>query len=277
MSKVPRRDARTARVLADDMRAAARAYAARGWAVIPIEARGKRPLVPWLEFQQRRAAVSEIESWFQRWPDANVGLVTGRISGVVVLDIDPRHGGLESLAGLEDEQGPLPRTVEAHTGGGGRHIYFAHPGATVTNRVALRPGVDVRADGGCVVAPPSLHPSGGRYEWAQGCAPQDLSAARMPAWLGQAMQAAGHSRHAPSHWRRLVSEGVAEGERNNTLASLTGHLLSRGVDPEVALELLLSWNRTRCRPPLADDDVVQVVQSITRLRERERETGEAAG
>jgi len=269
MNKDLRKDSRAPRVPPSEMRSAALGYAARGWAVIPIEARGKRPLVPWLEFQQRRATTSEIESWFRRWPDANVGLVTGRISGIVVLDIDPRHGGMDGLSGLEEEYGQLPGTVEALTGGGGRHIYFAHPGAALANRVALRPGVDVRGDGGCVVAPPSLHPSGRRYEWAPGSAPQELALAPMPAWFGHIVQAAGHARHTLAHWRRLISQGVGEGERNNTLASLAGHLLSRGVDAEVTLELLLAWNRTRCRPPLPDDDVVRVVQSITRLRERD--------
>lgn len=274
MSKIQDNDPRAARVSPDDMRAAALSYSARGWSVIPMEPRGKRPLVPWIEFQRRRAAASEIELWLQRWPEANVGVVTGRISGIVVLDIDPRHGGLESLAGLQGERGQLPSTVEATTGGDGRHLYFAHPGATVANRVAVRPGIDVRADGGCVVAPPSLHPCGRRYEWTPGRAPQDLVLAPMPSWLRQVLQTAGHARRTTAHWQRLVSEGVAEGERNNTLASLTGHLLWRGVDPQVALELMLAWNRTRCRPPLPDEDVAQVVQSITRLHERERDTGE---
>jgi hypothetical protein len=65
-----------------------------------------------------------------------------------------------------------------------------------------------------------------------------------------------------------VREGVDEGSRNNALASLAGHLLWRGVDPQVALELLLAWNRVRCRPPLADNEVAQVVDSITRLHEQ---------
>lgn len=67
-------------------------------------------------------------------------------------------------------------------------------------------------------------------------------------------------------WRQLVREGVLEGERNSTIASLTGHLLWH-VDPEVALELMLAWNRMRCRPPLDDAEVAQVVASITRLHE----------
>jgi hypothetical protein len=76
-----------------------------------------------------------------------------------------------------------------------------------------------------------------------------------------------------SDWRRLVREGVAEGRRNSTIASLTGHLLWHGVDPDMALELLLAWNRIRCRPPLDDAEVAQVVASITRLHDAENAVG----
>lgn len=254
-----------------DAHAAALAYAARGWSAIPIEPRGKRPLVPWLEFQQRTAAADEIDGWFRRWPDANVGLVTGRVSGLVVVDVDPRHGGEASLQRASEEHGPLPRTVEAETGGGGRHLYFVDPGELVHNRVGILPGIDLRADGGCVVAPPSRHPCGRRYRWVEGGGPDDLPLAPLPRWLLPALRGEGPRGHPPGHWRELVRQEVAEGTRNNTLASLAGHLLWRGVDPQVALELLLAFNRARCRPPLPDDEVAQVVSSITRLHERSRD------
>jgi hypothetical protein len=252
--------------------AAAHAYAARGWSVIVIQPRGKRPLVPWREFQQRIASTAEIDGWFQRWPDANVGVVTGRLSGLVVVDVDPRHGGPASIAALEAEQGPLPATVEALTGGGGRHLYFAHPGATVANRVAVRAGIDVRGDGGCVVAPPSVHPSGRRYAWVAGREPQRCPLAPAPRHL---IGATGPGRgHPPSHWRRLVRETLVPGRRNDTIASMTGHLLRRGVDLDVVLELMLAWNRSHCRPPLPDAEVARVVRSIERLH-AEREAADA--
>jgi len=249
---------------------AARAYLARGWSVIPIEPRGKHPLVSWTEYQQRRATAEELTSWFKRWPNANVGIVTGAVSGVVVLDVDDRHGGALSLAELDLELGPMPRTVEAATGGGGRHLYFRHPALRVANRVALRPGIDLRGDGGCVVTPPSTHPSGRPYAWVLGRSPDEIEIAPLPAWLlPRSERVEGGLGHPLAHWRKLVRKGVAEGERNSTLASLTGHLLWRGVDPEVALELLLAWNRTRCRPPLPDAEVAGVVESVARLRARQ--------
>ncbi|WP_246189466.1 primase alpha helix C-terminal domain-containing protein [Methylacidimicrobium cyclopophantes] len=80
--------------------------------------------------------------------------------------------------------------------------------------------------------------------------------------------------HPLAYWRRLVREGVQEGERNNTIASLTGHLLWHGVDPAVVLDLLLAWNATRCRPPLSEDEVARAVESIVRLHRRQEEREE---
>lgn len=241
-------------------------HLARGWSALPFRARDKRPAVAWIEFQQRRAGPDEAQDWFRQWPDANVGIVTGAISGVVVLDVDPAHGGEASLEQLEHEHGPLPHTLEARTGGGGRHLYFAHPGRPVANRVGLWPGIDLRGDGGCVVTPPSLHRSGRRYLWVAGHDPATCNPAPLPLWLrtrlGVPAERIGHPR---AWWRELLARGVGEGRRNDSIARLTGHLLWHGVDPQVALELLLCWNRVRCRPPLSDDEVMGVVDSIARL------------
>ena len=96
-----------------------------------------------------------MREWFRRAPDRNVGIVTGALSGLVVLDIDPRHGGDESLRKLEREHGSLPETLESITGG----------------------------DGGCIVVPPSVHPSGKRYHWVKGRSPGQANLSRLPDWL----------------------------------------------------------------------------------------------
>lgn len=240
-------------------------YRRRGWSVVPLRHGLKLPLIPWLEFQHRLASEDEIRSWFDEWPDANLAVVTGRISGLAVLDCDPRNRGDESLRALETERGALPDTVEAVTGGGGRHLYFATGQAPVRNRVGFAPGLDLKGEGGLVVAPPSIHPSGGRYAWRKGRAPGEIVLAPLPDWL-LALEAADGSRrgHPLPYWRDLVRAGVGEGERNRTIASLTGHLLWHGVEPDVALELLLAWNRVRCSPPLPDEEVARTVASIVR-------------
>jgi len=242
-------------------------YARLGWSVIPIEPRGKRPLIRWQVHQFRHADAPEIGSWFQRWPDANIAVVTGIVSGLLVLDLDPRHGADESLERLQATHGPLPATVEAHSGGGGRHLYFAHPGDIVRNRVGIEPGIDLRGDGGYIVAPPSAHACGEPYTWVR--SPAVLRVAPFPDWLLHNLADEAPRRgHPLTHWRALLREGVAEGERNNTMASLAGHLLWHGVDPAVVTELLLTWNAARCRPPLEIDEVVRTVESVARLHQR---------
>ena len=248
---------------------AARSYLARGWSVVPVQGRSKRPLIKWEPLQHSRAKDKDLEAWFRRWPDANVALVTGEISGLVVLDVDPRHGGDDSLTELERRYGPLPQTVESISGGGGRHIYFLHPGNVLRNRVGLTAGVDLRGDGGMIIVPPSVHPNGRRYEWEVSHHPDDTPLAPMPAWLlALAHGETPYLGHSSSHWQDLVREGVAEGERNNTIASLTGHLLWHGVDPAVVAELLLCWNQVRARPPLSDEEVTRTVESIVRTHRR---------
>lgn len=247
----------------------ARAYPARGWSVIPMQPRGKRPLVTWREFQQRIAGEDEIAHWFSRWPDANVGIVTGQISGIVVVDVDTRHDGPASVAEAESRYGPLKATVEVATGGGGRHLYHAHPGETTANRVAMLPGIDLRGDGGCVVAPPSVHPCGRRYAWVAGRSPAEVALAPLPLHFGAGDTGLRVHGHPRGHWRRLVREDIAEGTRNNTIASLSGHLLWRGVDGDVVAELMLAWNRSHCRPPLSDAEVLRVVESVERMHERD--------
>jgi hypothetical protein len=247
-------------------------YMIRGWSIIPIRTGDKRPLVRWEEFQHRHPSEAEARGWLRQWPEAGIGVVTGPISGLVVVDVDPGHGGDESLEKLEREHGALPMTVECRTGGGGRHLYYAHPGGLIRNKVGLAPGIDIRADGGYVVAPPSLHASGSRYVWVEGRTPESAGIAPLPDWvLREAVEEPTRRGHPIAYWRRLVCEGVPAGERNNTIASLAGHLLKHGVDAAVVMELLLCWNSTRCRPPLADEEVAAVVTSITRLHARDEE------
>jgi hypothetical protein len=245
---------------------AAKRYLARGWSVLPLRPRDKRPLIPWEYLQHERPSEGDIADWFRRWPDANIGIVTGEISNLIVLDVDPKHGGDATLERLERRFGALSATMEAVTGGGGRHLYFAHPGGLTRNRAGLAQGIDLRGDGGYIVAPPSIHPSGRPYVWTSGHAPDEITLAPLPRWIITPIRGPRIGRSL-AEWRRLVREGVVEGQRNSTIASLTGHLLWHGVDPDVALELLLAWNRIRCRPPLDDAEVAQVVASIVRLHD----------
>ncbi len=253
---------------------AAVAYARRGWPVFPLhtpegdgcscgkadcEHIGKHPRT---QHGLLDATTDEttIREWWRRFPNANIGIVTGEKSGLVVADSDPRHGGDETLAGWEREHGALSGTVEVCTGGGGRHLYFVHPGAFVKSRtVAL--GIDIKADGGYVVAPPSLHASGQRYVWELASHPDDMALAPPPEWLlAKLMSPPTECESAPEGEDAIIRDGA----RNTTLTSLAGAMRRVGMEPEEIQAALLEVNRRRCRPPLPKVEVSRIAHSVGR-------------
>jgi hypothetical protein len=239
------------------------ALAARaGFAVFPCRPRSKLPAT---EHGCKDASKdpATIKAWWSKDPDYNIAIACGEISGLFVVDIDGLEGEA-SLAKFESEYASLPATVEAVTGKG-RHLYFRWPQTSIRNSVkTVAEGVDVRGSGGYVIAPPSLHPGGKRYAWSVDSAG---ALAEAPQWLlekvCESSKGNGKAR-PPSEWRTLVSDGVAEGARDDTIAKLSGHLLRRFTDPFVVLELMQCWNISRCRPPLPAGDVERIVSSICR-------------
>lgn len=228
---------------------------------------GKHPMVP-RGVTQATTDTDRVSYWWRSRPDANIGLATGT---VVVIDIDPRHGGNRALAELESKHYRLPPTWRVATGGGGQHIYFAAPPrrAPIKNSIGqLGPGIDVRGLGGYVIAPPSRHISGQQYRWD--CDPERTLLCMLPPWLVALLDHPPAKAKPATEWRELVRDEIAEGRRNDTIARIAGHLLRRYVDPHVVLELLLAWNATRCRPPLDRADVVLIVNSIAGKELRRR-------
>ena len=163
----------------------AKALAARGFIPLPL-GDNKIPLVKWSSYQEAPPSAHELRTWFGPGSRAQgIILVQGRTAGTFVLDVDQKPGqmGADILHDLQMQHGDLPHTPTARTGGGGLHYYFKHPGGPVKTCAGLWPNIDVRGDGGYVVAPPSLHPSGRRYTWLTGCSLSDVEVAEAPAWL----------------------------------------------------------------------------------------------
>lgn len=172
-------------------------YASRGWPVFPVhsvsggactcrkglkcDCKGKHPRTP-NGVKGASKDPGTVRGWWQKWPGANIGVACGEASGLVVLDVDKDHGGAATIQRLQGDLGELPRGPIAETGGGGWHCLFKHPGHPVPNRVGRGAGLDVRADGGYVVAPPSMHASGRIYRWS--VFPGDEPLPELPApWL----------------------------------------------------------------------------------------------
>lgn len=203
-----------------------------------------------------------INGWWKKWPDANIAIATGQESGFVVLDVDPRHGGEDSLELLINQYGPLPNTIEAITGGGGRHILFKNPGQ-VKNRTNVLPGLDVRGEGGYIVVSPSLHACWKRYEWELSSRPLEVPLSDMPEWLLQLIVEPVQDKSArkpDNYWVKII-QGVGEGERNMSAASLAGYLLGHGIAAPIAYELMLLWNE-RNNPPESIEVIETTFHSI---------------
>ena len=126
--------------------------------------------------------VGKIQSWWKAHPDANIGILTGAESGLVVIDVDLAHGGVESMQSLAERLGNLPPHPMVQTGGGGFHAFFRHPGRPVKSRIGIADGVDIRADGAYVVGPYSVHISRNVYSWK--IQPDRIAPPELPeAWL----------------------------------------------------------------------------------------------
>jgi hypothetical protein len=209
----------------------------RGWSVVPMHtirggrcscgmascpSPGKHPRVRWDAYQHRPPTEDEVRRWWQRWLDPNLGVVTGAVSGLVVVDVDPRSGGDDALVSLEERFGVLPTTVECLTGGGGAHLYFRHPGGAVRSG-PLVAGIDVKADGGLVIAPPSKHLSGARYSWEAGASPDEHRLAELPAWLAHP-PAPGAHHVGTGHTGPSQAMAPRSSDERREFAQLWGHL-----------------------------------------------------
>ena len=201
----------------------------------------------------------QIRAWWRQDENFNNGIATGDKSGVFVVDVDNEDG----FAALT-KMGAMPDTVAAVTANG-EHFYFKMPDCDLRNSVRkIADGVDMRANGGYVLAPPSIHPSGRRYAWNVDSA---RTFADAPDWLLDKLT--DRSRDKKVDVRGLMV-AAPEGERNDRIARIAGHLLRHRVHVEMTANLLLAWNRQRCTPPLDDDEVLRTIESICKCEGRRR-------
>jgi hypothetical protein len=224
--------------------AAALSYKERGWPVLPLN--GKRPAIKGVVH-----SASLDDSFIkQRFATGcNVGIQTGKASGIVVVDVDPRNGGDATLSDLITDHGIMPETLQAITGGGGYHLFFNHPGVKLRGK--LGDGIDIKSDGGFIVAPPSVHPdTKERYQWRN-----SYGIADMPQWMLEMLT-------APPTAREATSEAIPEGRRNQTLFEIGTAMRQRGKTAQQIMTRLLEDNCLLCQPPLPDEEVHKIAESI---------------
>lgn len=255
----------------------AKTYLARGWPVIPCrlwfkpgeKKASKKPLVAWTAFEERMPAPDDLDRWWDQWPDAQVGMVTGPQTGIMVVDIDIGSSDKDILSL------GLPPSLMVETPSGGRHVYLKYPkGVKVKTVSGFLPHIDIRGDGGFVVIPPSTYPDGRPYTWLVD--PEFADIADCPeSLLLRVKETESPQGRTPSEWSSITRHGAPEGERNHTATSLIGilllHLPVRHWN-SIAYPLVLAWNAKANAPPLPEYELLLTFNSIASKESKRRQT-----
>ncbi len=225
-------------------------YAKKGLAVFPLAPNSKVPPKGFNWGTQSSTDPRTVRTMFAGRPKANLGIVTGSRSGIVVLDVDPRNGGTESLAALQKRFGALPETLRASTPSGGEHYFFRCREKVPNSSGKLGPGLDVRGDGGYVAARPSTV-SGVTYTWTK-----RHKMAHLPLDLLAAMKSSSRNCSGDLPLR------IREGERDTILFKHSRVLYGQGLSHDEVLEAVRSVNAERCNPRLSDAAVRRISRPL---------------
>lgn len=219
---------------------------------------------------------SIIKAWWTKWPKANIGIACGEISGIFVLDVDMNENvdGHETIRDLENSYEAILHTPMQISGSGGTHYIFKS-NSNLKNVVEFLPGLDIRSDGGYIIVAPSNHISGKEYTWEVESHVLETPIQEAPNWLIQTIINRTGNKYdkKPGSYYVDLLQGVGEGMRNHSTASLIGYLLRKDVDPGVVFELIKIWNEKSCDPPQKVEEVTQTFISILKKDINRRKEG----
>ena len=228
-------------------------YASRGWRVLPVKENSKSPplIAKWPVLATDD--ISQVKKWWNKWPNANIGIATGEESGIFVVDVDPRSGGDETLANLL-ELNSFPETSTVKTGSGGSHIFFkCDRKIKSSNGKKLGQGIDLKAEGGYIVAARSIHPNGNQYCWNN-----SKHVADPPEWLLELIDSPTKNKSVA-----IADNGfIPVGQRNNELYRRGCSLRGKGNTRSETAREIHRINRHDCESPLSDDEVNQIIVSV---------------
>ena len=241
------------------------------WAVFPCSPTSKKPLTPH-GCKDAKKSVGAIKAWWERWPDASIGIATGSVSGLIVIDedLDEDKGlnGYEEVSEWERINGALPATVQCITGRGGYHLYYQYDGTDIKNRAGILDGVDVRGEGGYVIAPPSMHPNGTEYQWED--APDEVDLAPIDATVRKFLFGENEKTRATADFK--LPDRIQSGERNDTLFRLACSMQSQGLPDAAIMAALEQTNQNACDEPVSDAELTTIVESALRYQKGELRT-----
>lgn len=245
-------------------------YLSFGWSVIPVRAGTKKALVKWEPFEKKRPTEEQLQSWWKKWPDAQLAVITGKISGFVAVDFDSP----EAVEAFESTICQLPATIRQETGKPNHfHYLFQYPPDTdrLPNFARRMDDVDFRGDGGYILVPPSVHPNGKQYQWMN-IDPTEMGLDDLLEMPEDILKFCKEDKKTPTipdgipknkpDWVQDALLGVKEGRRDQTCTKLTGYYIRmfKG-DRQQTRDILYSWN-LRNEPPLPRKDIDKTVESI---------------
>ena len=228
----------------NDFLSAALEYAEKfNFSVIPVRPSDKKPFIKWSEFQTRRATSDEIRELWRKFPTAMIGIVTGEVSEIFVIDCD-------TLDGYRAIQKLIPDALVfpvARTPRGGWHLYFIFPaGSKLTIGAGVIPGVDFRGNGGYIIAPPSVNGTGSAYSWAEGLSIDDVELPSLPRAIERVLK--NNNEYYKERYKTADSDTArmfVEGRRDNDLFHVANVLTKGGMPAaeivQVLENLIISW------------------------------------
>lgn len=245
-------------------------YRKLGFSIIPV-GKDKKPLIQWQRYQKEKASAKQIKDWWKKWPDANIGIITGTVSGLAVIDIDTDDGKEEIQKYIPDSL--LMPTV--NTPSGGQHYYFKCPDTKLSNNARTVPGCDLRANGGYVVAPPSSNGNGKAYTWQEGLNLTQVALPELPqSYLSFIKKALSYKNINNNSFNgyiepvTLVTQMFEKGRRDNDLFHVANHLVKSNM-PENEILQVLNILAKNCTPAFPEQDIkTKILSAIKRQQHR---------
>jgi hypothetical protein len=238
-------------------------YHEKGLSVIPVRP-DKKPFIPWTEYQSRYATPEEIRAWWQKWPGAMIGIVTGSISGIFVIDCDSE----EAYWRIQELLPDTFITCIAKTPRG-YHLYLVMPKERIDNAAGILPGVDVRGEGGYIIAPPSMNVEGKYYTWLDGLSILEGDPATVPDALNKSLSLyrAFQGKATPVNNVNNVNNFLKQGTRDSDLFHVGNCLIKGGCKEHIARQVLdiLAKN---CEPPFPKQEAQRKIDSVLKRVER---------
>ena len=221
------------------------------WSIIPIQKGSKKPAIQsWTKYQTQLPSEDEVRAWWGMWKDANIAVVCGQVSGIIIVDIDSGHGEVDTK-GLQ-----LPPTLAQTTGSGGSHLVYKWRKGLAHMQAGIRKGVDIRSDNSYAVIPPSIHPNGKAYEWVD----EDMEIEDAPSWLEV-------TEDSPTDWNKFFTDKNDQGIRNMSATQLAGKIMyemSYALWEPLGYPTFQEWNKNYNKPLLEPEELRNVWESIKR-------------